>query len=87
MVEPDGSLRTVIYTADPINGFNAVVEKTPLVHKSVVPVGPAHALPAPILPAAPALPLPAFAAPALGAPSAFPLPIGSRVVSPVTRVF
>lgn len=32
LVEPDGSVRTVIYTADPINGFNAIVEKTPLVH-------------------------------------------------------
>lgn len=24
LVEPDGSIRTVDYTADPINGFNAV---------------------------------------------------------------
>lgn len=39
MVEPDGSIRTVIYTADPINGFNAIVEKTPFVHaKATVPV-------------------------------------------------
>lgn len=39
LVEPDGSIRTVIYTADPINGFNAIVEKTPLVHaKAAVPV-------------------------------------------------
>uniref|UniRef100_A0A182SWI3 Uncharacterized protein n=1 Tax=Anopheles maculatus TaxID=74869 RepID=A0A182SWI3_9DIPT len=44
LVEPDGSVRTVDYTADPINGFNAVVSKTaPLVHahapvvKHVVP--------------------------------------------------
>lgn len=27
-VEADGSLRTVDYTADPVNGFNAVVHKT-----------------------------------------------------------
>lgn len=40
LVESDGSIRTVIYTADPINGFNAIVEKTPLVHaKAAVPVG------------------------------------------------
>lgn len=81
MIEPDGSLRTVIYTADPINGFNAVVERTPLVHKSVVPVAPVgHALPAP------ALPLPGVPAPALAGP-AFPVPFGSRFVSPATRVF
>ena len=28
LVEPDGSVRTVTYTADPINGFNAVVDRT-----------------------------------------------------------
>lgn len=28
LVEPDGSRRTVDYTADPINGFNAVVTKS-----------------------------------------------------------
>ena len=27
LVEPDGSRRTVEYTADPVNGFNAVVHK------------------------------------------------------------
>lgn len=89
LIEPDGSLRTVIYTADPLNGFNAIVEKTPLVHRSVgVPVAPvAHALPAPVLPAPAAFPAPAFAAPALPA-SPFPVPFGSRVVgAPVTRVF
>jgi hypothetical protein len=32
LVEADGSLRTVHYTADPVHGFNAVVEKTPGVH-------------------------------------------------------
>lgn len=30
LVEPDGSLRTVHYTADPINGFNAIVERGPV---------------------------------------------------------
>lgn len=28
LVEPDGSVRTVDYTADPVNGFNAVVSKS-----------------------------------------------------------
>jgi hypothetical protein len=37
LVEPDGSIRTVDYTADPVNGFNAVVSKSgPGVH--AVPV-------------------------------------------------
>ncbi|XP_057666517.1 cuticle protein 21-like [Diorhabda carinulata] len=36
LVEPDGSVRTVDYVADPVNGFNAVVSKSgPSVH--VVP--------------------------------------------------
>ncbi|XP_026805789.1 cuticle protein 7-like [Rhopalosiphum maidis] len=28
LVEPDGTVRTVDYTADPVNGFNAVVRKS-----------------------------------------------------------
>lgn len=40
LVEPDGTVRTVIYTADPINGFNAIVQRGPLVHKALVPVAP-----------------------------------------------
>lgn len=85
LVEADGSLRTVIYTADPLNGFNAVVEKTPLVHKAaVVPAAPIaplpHAVPAPVFPA-PAVP--AFPA-AVPAPA---FPFASRVVAPATRLF
>lgn len=30
VVDPDGSLRTVFYTADPINGFNAIVQRGPV---------------------------------------------------------
>lgn len=42
LVEPDGSVRTVDYTADDHNGFNAVVTKTgPTVHASPVHVAPA----------------------------------------------
>ena len=29
LIEPDGSRRTVSYAADPVNGFNAVVQKDP----------------------------------------------------------
>lgn len=44
LVEPDGSVRTVDYTADPVNGFNAIVSKSaPSVHavplaKHVAPI-------------------------------------------------
>lgn len=38
LVEPDGSIRTVDYTADPIHGFNAVVHKT-------APLAPSHPVP------------------------------------------
>ncbi|KAL3288713.1 hypothetical protein HHI36_003148 [Cryptolaemus montrouzieri] len=41
LVEPDGSKRTVEYTADPVNGFNAVVHKESLTHAT--PVAVAHA--------------------------------------------
>ncbi|CAH0407859.1 unnamed protein product [Chilo suppressalis] len=38
LVEPDGSVRTVDYTADPVRGFNAVVSKTrPSVHSAPAP--------------------------------------------------
>ncbi|EDW79592.1 uncharacterized protein Dwil_GK20564 [Drosophila willistoni] len=41
LVEPDGSIRTVDYTADPINGFNAVVTKSgPTVHAQAVVAKP-----------------------------------------------
>lgn len=37
-VEPDGTRRIVEYTADPVNGFNAVVHKEGAVVKAAVPV-------------------------------------------------
>ncbi|KAJ8731858.1 hypothetical protein PYW08_014588 [Mythimna loreyi] len=38
LVEPDGSIRTVDYTADPVHGFNAVVSKTaPNLHAPPAP--------------------------------------------------
>lgn len=41
-MEPDGNVRTVIYTADPINGFNAIVKRGPLIAAApAVPVAPA----------------------------------------------
>ena len=38
VVDPDGIKRTVEYTADPHNGFNAVVHKEPVAVKAVAPV-------------------------------------------------
>nr|CAD7268519.1 unnamed protein product [Timema shepardi] len=55
LVEPDGSTRTVHYTADPVNGFNAVVEK------SGAGIKPGFAAPAP-RPFAPAYTAPTYAA-------------------------
>ncbi|XP_049775193.1 cuticle protein 21-like isoform X7 [Schistocerca cancellata] len=66
LVEPDGSIRTVDYTADPVNGFNAVVHReaaahpAPVVAKVAAPV--AYAAPAIAKVAAPV----AYAAPAYG---------------------
>lgn len=40
LVDPDGQRRTVDYTADDINGFNAVVRREPLVHQKVVAAAP-----------------------------------------------
>ncbi|KAK6620547.1 hypothetical protein RUM43_010839 [Polyplax serrata] len=58
LVEPDGSVRQVDYTADPVNGFNAVVHKShPTVHaapvKPVVVAAPAVAVSKPALPPIP----------------------------------
>ncbi|KAF6207145.1 hypothetical protein GE061_018384 [Apolygus lucorum] len=83
LVEPDGSIRTVDYTADPVNGFNAVVSKSgaavvkaaPVVAKVAAPVAYAapiaHAAPLGYARAAYAAPLglarAAYAAPAIHA--------------------
>jgi hypothetical protein len=37
IVEPDGSIRTVRYTADPVNGFNAIVERNRATDSSLRP--------------------------------------------------
>lgn len=54
LVEPDGTKRTVDYTADPVNGFNAVVRKEAVAHHAPVAVA-AHAAPAFALSASPLL--------------------------------
>ncbi|XP_045483695.1 larval cuticle protein A3A-like isoform X2 [Harmonia axyridis] len=74
--DADGTRRIVDYTADPINGFNAVVRKEPLVAKTVVAAPAVAAVrAAPVVAAAPltrSAPLlhssPLLAQPALSAP-------------------
>ncbi|XP_046483235.1 larval cuticle protein A2B-like [Neodiprion pinetum] len=61
LIEADGTRRIVHYTADPHNGFNAVVEKEPAGHGHVVP----KYAPAPVKIAAPAAHV-SYAAPAHG---------------------
>lgn len=86
LVDPDGTKRTVDYTADPHNGFNAVVRKDPLgyvpaVAKVLAPApakyAVAPALHAPLAYSAPAYPAAAYPAPAYPAPaypaSAYPV--------------
>lgn len=55
--DADGYRRIVDYTADPINGFNAVVRREPL-----VAAAPVVAAPAPVVRAAPVVAAPAYAA-------------------------
>ena len=93
--EPDGTRRTVDYTADPVNGFNAVVRKEPLGHvvKAVAAAPVAYAAPAyahaPVAYAAKAVAPVAYAAhsyaPAAyahAAPLAYSTPI-AKVAAPV----
>ncbi|KAL9902450.1 cuticle protein 7 isoform X1 [Glossina fuscipes] len=50
LVEPDGSVRTVDYTADPVNGFNAIVTKSgPTVHAQTVVAKPVAIAPKPLV--------------------------------------
>lgn len=65
VVDPDGTRRIVDYTADPLNGFNAVVRREPLVLSGPAKVlAPAQVVaPAPILARGPVLapaPAPVF---------------------------
>ncbi|KAJ8982763.1 hypothetical protein NQ317_018175 [Molorchus minor] len=85
LVDPDGTLRTVDYTADPINGFNAVVSRQPLGAQVVKAAAPAVAYAAPAYGrlAAPAI---SYAAPAysrLAAPAVSYAAPAARIASPL----
>jgi len=72
LVEPDGAVRTVTYTADPVNGFNAVVDRqAPAVAVAKVAAPVAYAAPA--VAKVHAAPL-AYAAPAVAKVHAAPGP-------------
>lgn len=64
LVEPDGTIRTVDYTSDPHNGFNAVVTRS---GHAAHPATPIALAPAKTIVAAPAITAHAIAAPALHA--------------------
>ncbi|XP_068086140.1 cuticle protein 21-like [Anabrus simplex] len=49
LVEPDGTRRTVEYTADPVNGFNAVVHREPAVAAVAKVAAPVAKVAAPAL--------------------------------------
>ncbi|KAL3279968.1 hypothetical protein HHI36_017473 [Cryptolaemus montrouzieri] len=59
LTDPDGSRRTVDYTADPINGFNAIVRKEPLVAKALVAAPAIAKVATPLIQSAPILAQPA----------------------------
>ncbi|XP_022906632.2 larval cuticle protein A2B-like [Onthophagus taurus] len=95
--DPDGTRRTVDYTADPLNGFNAVVSKGPQVKAVVAPAvarvaAPVVAAPVAARIAAPVgvpAPIAAPVAPVLAravhqvAPVAYPAPGFPKIAAPV----
>jgi len=85
LVEPDGSVRTVTYTADAVNGFNAAVQRSaPGVHVASAPVARAvHA--APVAHAVHAAPLVHHAAPVAHAVHAAPLSHAVHHAAPVAH--
>ncbi|XP_066140933.1 larval cuticle protein A2B-like [Euwallacea fornicatus] len=94
VADPDGTRRIVDYTADPINGFNAVVRKAPLAVAApvVARAAPVVAAPAPVLAAravaAPLVAQPALAraAPLVAAPAPLAYPGLPSPVAPFARL-
>ncbi|XP_017777008.1 PREDICTED: cuticle protein-like [Nicrophorus vespilloides] len=77
LVEPDGTRRIVDYTADPVNGFNAVVSRAPL-----APVVAKVAAPVAVAPAKIIAPAPVVAP--VAAPVAYTSPVVAKVAAPIT---
>ncbi|XP_053615674.1 larval cuticle protein A2B-like [Plodia interpunctella] len=84
VVDPDGTRRIVDYSADPLNGFNAVVRREPLVVAAPARVvAPAPVLaPAPVVGPAPLVaPAPVYRRAPIFAPAPAPL-LAPRLPSP-----
>lgn len=79
--DADGYRRIVDYTADPINGFNAVVRREPLVAAVAAPA--VVAAPAPVVRAAPLAAAPLAAAPFTYA--AAPAPVVAAAPAPIVK--
>ena len=91
LVDPDGTRRVVDYSADSVNGFNAVVRKEPLVAAAPAVVAepavvPARIAAAPVA-AAPLAAAPVFAAPVAKYTAAYTAPLAySAYSAPVAKV-
>ncbi|KAK9884880.1 hypothetical protein WA026_009106 [Henosepilachna vigintioctopunctata] len=81
VLDPDGTRRVVDYTADPVNGFNAIVSKHP--GAFLAKAAPVVAAAAPVVPAAAPVvsaarvvaPAPVVAAPVAARVAGFPAPV------------
>nr|ARH56587.1 cuticle protein CPG860 [Spodoptera exigua] len=80
LVDSDGTRRVVDYTADSVNGFNAVVRKEPLVAAAPVVAAPAR------LAAAPVAAAPVAAAPVVAARYTAPLAYTAAYPAPAARL-
>ncbi|KAF5299170.1 hypothetical protein FQA39_LY02343 [Lamprigera yunnana] len=82
VADPDGTRRIVDYTADPVNGFNAVVNKVPQ-----VVAAPLVAKAAPVIAAAPARVVAAAPAPFVAAAHAPVVPAAAPIVAPAKLAY
>ncbi|XP_025602571.2 larval cuticle protein A3A-like [Athalia rosae] len=78
LIEPDGVRRIVDYTADPVNGFNAVVSREP---SAALAVAPVVARASPVVAAAPAAVI-AKASPLVAAAPVAAAPVVARGAAP-----
>lgn len=88
LVDPDGTRRIVDYAADPINGFNAVVRKEPLVAAAPAVV-PARYAAAPVaaVAAAPAGPVVARYTAPVARYAAYSAPVAAAYTAPVAAAY
>lgn len=91
LIDADGHKRTVDYTADPHNGFNAVVRREPLGHKVVAAAPVVAKIATPVQYAKVAAPVAHYAAPAVAhyaAPVAhYAAPAVAHYAAPVAHAY